>query len=426
MRKKLALFLLLGLCQITISDSVLAKKPKVYTPLSTYKYQQKILRQEEVEKYQRSLLPQSGYMTREEYEQQSKDIPSEERVVPERPLPKDVNMKYVPQPTYELTRYNNPPGSAELHIGRSLNYDRQFVCPGITSPNKDILVYPVVYYYAANDCTSGDLFVIPLDTSLPDVSRIQRANIIKQLPDPILSTDKDLNEKSTFRTMTPIDFTPDGTKLIAKEKIGNVNDGIWQTNLWVYDFNQKTARKIPEIREAIKFYWNNVEHLTLDEKRWDISPLGFDANDPERIMVSAFGYTGKNLIFLGVWSIDCNGQRALLVSLFNEAANISMNGYKLRQTGVINPTVVYNNEKTQNKLAKKERKAAKKTKRLDKKKKKKALKQKLKQMKKEEKTTIKDYKKQFRKSGPTETVETKTKSNFTEQQFEYNLDENPK
>lgn len=395
MLKKAVSFIFFAfLCQILFSGAALAKKPRIYTPIDEYKYQQKSLRQEEVEKYKRSLLPESGYMTREEYDLKSVDIPNSKVVVPEYKIPKNASMKYIPQPTYKMVRYNNPPGSPELHIGRNLNFDRQFICPGITSPNKDILVYPLVYYYAVNQCTSADLFVIPLDKSLADVERIQRANIVKRIPTPILSTDKDIREKFIFRTMTPVDFSVDGSKLIAKEKIGNVNDGIWQTNLWVYDFNKQTARKIPEIREAIKFYWDNKGSLLLDEKRWDIYPLGFDANNPDRVVVSAYGYTGKLPVFLGVWSIDCNGERSMLLSLFKDSAPISMNGYKIVKDGVINPVIVMNTEKTLQKKAKKDKKIEKKTKKAEIKKKKQELNKKLKAMKKEEWKVLHGYKSQ--------------------------------
>lgn len=380
---------------------VFAQKVKVSTPESQYKYKQKILRQEEIEKYERSLLPESGAMTIEEYENLSKDIPNSDRVIPEYKLPKDIKMKYVPQPTYKLTHYNDPPGSPELHIERRFKFDRQINGGAITSPNKDMLVYPVVYYYVNNQCTAGDLFVIPLDKSLPDVDRIERANIIKRNPDPILSTIKDIQEKFTFRTMTPIDFSYDGSKLVAKEKIGNSNDGIWQTNLWIYDFNTKTAKQITEIREAIKFYWLNQEGLILDEKRWDIYPLGFDAENPDRVVVSAYGYTGRTPKFLGNWSIDCNGEQSQLVSLFEPNVKISMNGFKIVQSGVVDPIQVYNDEKSQDKIIKKKRKEADKAKKLDVKQKKAALNKKLKEMKKDESAVIYQYKKQQKGSFQT-------------------------
>lgn len=399
LRKILFISLIIGLCQIFSTNSASAKK--VITPQSEYKYQQKILKQEEIEKYERSLLPQSGYMTKEEYENLSKDVSNEDRVIPEYKLPKDIKMKYVPQPTYKMVRYNNPPGSPELHLERRFKFDRQISIGAITSPNRDILVSPVIYYYANNQCTACDLFVIPLDKTLPDVDRILRANIIKRVEQPILSTDKDISEKFIFRTMTPIDFSADGSKLIAKEKIGNVNDGIWQTNLWVYDFNTKQSKNLSEIRDAIKFYWMNQEGLVLDEKRWDIYPLGFDADSPERIIVSAYGYTGKTPKFLGNWSIDCQGEKTLLVSLFDANAQVGINGFKLVKDGIVDPTKVYSDEKAQDKIVKQKRKEDKKKKQQSLNAKKKELNKKLKEITKQETSTIKQYKEQQKVNSQT-------------------------
>lgn len=58
-------------------------------------------------------------------------------------------------------------------------------------------------------------------------------------PVPILSTDKSITDGYSFRTLTPIDFSPDGSKLLVKEKIGYSKDGIWQTNAIVYDLQQR-------------------------------------------------------------------------------------------------------------------------------------------------------------------------------------------
>lgn len=389
------------LWQFSFPNFSLAQKAKVYTPEDDYKHQQILIKQQIKEKYERSLLPESGAMTVDEYENLSKDIPNSDKVIPEYKAPKDINMKYVPQPTYKLTHYNNPPGSPELHIERRFKFDRQANEGAITSPNKDILVYPVIYYYATSQCTAGDLFVIPLDKTLPDVDRIKRANIIKKFPDPILSTEKNIDTKFIFRTMTPIDFSADGSKLAVKEKIGNINDGIWQTNLWVYDFNTKTARQMSEIRDAIKFYWLNQEGLVLDEKRWDIYPLGFDVTDPQRVVVSAYGYTGKVPKFLGNWSIDCQGERAQLVSLFEPEVQISMNGFKIVQNGVVDPANVYNDEKDQAKIVKQKRKEADKAKKLDAKQKKQALNKELKDINNKESEVLNQYKKQQNVSAPT-------------------------
>jgi len=396
----LQLFIIL-LVQILFSSGTFAKNGKPNTPAQEAKYQKKVLKQVAIEKYERSLLPESGYMTTEEYEKASRDITNSEKKIPVYKIPKDTNMKYIPQPIYKIVRYNNPPGTPELHIQQKFYSDRQVNGASVTSPNKDIMVYPVVYYYAYSGNVAGELFVIPLDKSLPDVERLSMANVVKRNPNPILSTEKNISERFIFRTMTPIDFSPDGSKLIAKEKIGGSNDGIWKTNLWVYDFNTKAARIIPEVRDAIKYYWYNENGLVLDEKRWDIYPLGFDANDPNRIVVSAYGFTGKKPDFLGNWSIDCQGERSMLVSLTDAETKISVNGLKLIQDGVVDPSKVYNNEKEENKIAKKNKAKAKKDKKLIVKKKKQALKEELKNIQKEESATIKNYNAQLRKSGPT-------------------------
>lgn len=398
LKKILLITLLIGLCQFLFLNSSLAfdfnsfsvnslnpfnyTKPQIGTPESQRAYLKQVAKDNAIEKYERSLMPESGYMTTEEYENLSKDVPSTDKVIPEYKLPKDIKMKYVPQPTYKLARYNDPPGTAELHIGRSLGYDRQFVCPGITSPNKDILVYPVVSFFVVNQCTSCDLFVVPLDKNLADVSRILRANIFKRNPIPILSTDRDITEKFIFRTLTPVDFSSDGTKLVIKEKIGNSNDGIWKTNLWVYDFTTKTAKQLSEIREAIKFYWLSHGSILLDEKRWDIVPLGFDAQNPDRIVVSAYGYTGKTPKFLGNWSVDCKGERAMLLSLFDSRANIAMNGLKIVKSGFLTPADFDKYQKLDDKLKAKKRKEDAKVKQKELKDKKKALNKELKEINK--------------------------------------------
>lgn len=383
--KKLCIHASMHLCisvcfLLLVPPPTFAKAPKKITPRSEAKYKKNVLKQKAKEDYEKSLFPESGYMTLEEYEKKSEDIPNADRTIPEYTTPRDVKMEYVPQPTYELTRYNNPPGSVDLYIPRRFKFDRQVNCGAITSPNKDIMVYPTIYYYAVNQCTAGDLFVIPLDKRLPDVDRVLRANVIKRIPEPILSTEKNIKEKFVFKTLTPVDFSPDGTKLLVKEKIGYVNDGIWQTNLIVYDFNTKQPRQLHEIRDAIEFYWLNNEGLYLDEKRWDIYPLGFDANDPNRVIVTAYGYTGKVPDFLGTWSIDCNGERTLLLSLFDAKAAISTNGYKIVQSGIVNPQDVYKNYKKEDKQIKKNKKSEKKATKRVKNEKKKNYKQKLKEI----------------------------------------------
>ena len=101
-----------------------------------------------------------------------------------------------------------------------------------------------------------------------------KANIVQKEDEPLISTSKSLEDKFVFRTLTPIDFSSDNKKLVVKEKIGYRHDGIWKTDLWIYDFEKKEALKIPQIREAIINYWAETGGVDFEENRWDIYPMG--------------------------------------------------------------------------------------------------------------------------------------------------------
>lgn len=231
----------------------------------------------ETEKYEKSKMPKSGYMTVEEYENESRAKSRREisaKILDKAEMPKDENMVYVPQKKFHLVKYNDPVGSPELTLPRKLNFDRQINAQGIVSGDFTKLVYPAVYYYAQSDCTSCDLFLINLDSSLSDIEKVKKANILNKVDTPLISTDKSIDTKFVFRTLTPIDFSSDNTKLVVKEKIGYRHDGIWQTNLWVYDFNRNEAQKLPQIRDAIVNYWAQAGGVDFDEKRWDLEVAG--------------------------------------------------------------------------------------------------------------------------------------------------------
>ena len=288
----------------------------------------------------------SGYMTVEEYEKQSeyKDPSTFKVETPKIETPSD--FKYVPQPVFKIVKYNDPPGGVELQLGRKLYFNRFINGQGVTSPDYTKLVYPAIYYYSDSGSVGADLFVIPLDQTENNMNRILKANTSHREENPILSTDKAIDNYAAFRTLTPVDFNADGTKLLAKEKIGSGVDGIWETRIYIYDFKTKKSYDLSAVRDAIKYYWKEYENLNLIEKRWDIRPLGFDAGYPDRVVVQGYAYTGEKPVFLGTWSVDCYGENSKLVS-FDKDFNpkISMNGLKLQKDGVQQYQVVVTEEK---------------------------------------------------------------------------------
>ena len=330
-------------------------------------YQNKVEKVEITEKYEKSIMPESSYMTVEEYEAKSRAKAKGQIKSEAAQIPKDENMIYVPQKTYKLVKYNDPVGSPELSLPRKLNFVRQINAQGIISGDRTMLVYPSVYYYAETDCTSCDLFLIKLDPAYNDVEKVMRANIIQKEETPLLSTDKDINTKYIFRTLTPIDFSADNTKLVIKEKIGHRHDGIWKTNLWVYDFETKSAIQLPQIRDAIVNYWAQNSGIDFDENRWDIYPMGFDANNDDRIILSAYAYTGDIPKYLGTWSIDTEGQSSKLEDIDGISVPVSVIGYRLAEDSVKDVSEVKFEAKKAKHLKKAENKNLKKSKKFDKK-----------------------------------------------------------
>ena len=321
-------------------------------------YKNRVNKSDETEKYKKSRLPESGYMTLEEYEAKSRGLSRKEineNNLDKPDMPKDKNFVYVPQHKFKLVKYNDPVGSPELSLPRKLQFDRQINAQGIVSGDFKKLVYPAVYYYAEADCVSTDLFLIKLDDSLPNLQKVTKANVLNKEPKPLLSTSKDIDIKFVFRTLTPIDYSSDNTKLLIKEKIGYKHDGIWKTNLWVYDFDKQQAKNLTALREAITHFWLDTENIELNNNRWDIYPMGFDANDNNRVIVCAYAYTGNNPKFLGTWSIDINNQSSKLESIKGSNMPIAVVGYRLAEEYDVKPMSELEFEAKQAKFLEKEK-----------------------------------------------------------------------
>lgn len=367
------------------------------------KYIHNVNKREEKEKFKRAKLERnpSGYMTVEEYELLSapKDRMTEEIDIPKVPTPAD--MIYVPQPAYKIVRYNNPPGSPEINITKTFYEKRQQNAQGIVSPDFTKLVYPAVYYYPNSGSTACDLFVINLEEAKSNMDKILTANTIHKLSDPILSTDKTNDNYYTFRTLTPVDFSADGTKLLVKEKIGNTKDGIWQTTPIVYDFSTGVSYRLIEVRDAVAYYWKENKGLDLEDKRWDIYPLGFAADNPDWVIVNAVAYTGSTPVNLSTWTVSSKGEQSRLVTFTNSEVQISMNGYKLVKDGVVSPSITEKEEKQLKRIEKEKAKQKKKEDKAEVKALEQSYKAKIKQMNAEFKEAQKDYNLRRRIQGST-------------------------
>ena len=384
------------------------------------KYEFKVAKQEEKEKFERKKLEKnpSGYMTVEEYNLLSapKDRMTMEIEIPKNVTPAD--MVYVPQPAYKIVRYNNPPGSPEIRLSKTFYQRRQQNAQGIVAPDFTKLVYPSVYYYPNSGSTACDVFVINLEEAKSNLDKILTANVVHRFSEPILSTDKNNDNYFTFRTITPVDFSVDGSKLLAKEKIGNTKDCIWKTTPVVYDFTTNLSYSLIEVRDAIIYYWKENKNLDLEDKRWDIYPIGFDLNNPDWIIVNAYAFTGDTPVNLGTWTVSYKGEQSRLVTFKNSEVQVSMNGYKLIQDGVVSPMVTEKEEKQLKRIEKEQAKIKKKEEKAEDKALEDAYKAKIKEMEAEFKEMQDDYNLRQRINGSTSGNEAVQKYNEIKAQQE--------
>ena len=92
---------------------------------------------------------------------------------------------------------------------------------------------------------------------------------------------------------------------------------------------KKTIR-LTAVREAIVYYWRK-KGIDLKNYMWDIFPVGWHKQNPDRLVVYAYAFTGEKPFFLGTWSIDSNENKSELISIDSTQVEIDLNGFGLKE-----------------------------------------------------------------------------------------------
>ena len=267
--------------------------------------------------------------TFEEYLTLSKELKRVDFSIPQPTLPKDDKIVPLPDPNLRVVKYNNPPGIADINLNDLLK-DNKSNSAGVLSPDNSKLVYSVVNYCPAESSVTSEMFSIDIKGTGSIKDKLANSNVIQRNRVPILTSENPELIKNQFKTLVLLDWSSDSKKIAVKEKVGSIRDGIWQTSLIVYDFDKQQSYKLNAVREAIKYWWKNNKNIDLIDYMWDIYPIGWDANDPDRIVVYAYAYGSNSPKFLGTWSIDYKGTRSEFLSLDKTDFPISTNGLTLK------------------------------------------------------------------------------------------------
>lgn len=241
----------------------------------------------------------------------------------------------LPNPKYRVTKYNLPAGQRSINISQVVKKN-SVKSAGILSPDKTRMIYTEAVFIPEFFQVCSSVYLVPVDSSKNVYDLLMETNVSQQIFTPIFSVGTDEIRRNEFRTLAPIDWNEDGNKIAFKEKIGSNFDDTWQTNIIVYDFDTKTWIRLMAVREAIIYWWRENKQINLKKYRWDIIPIGWEKNNPDRIVLYAYAYTDSNPLFLGIWSIDSKEKKSKLISINSTGVEISLNGLGLKEVKLEN------------------------------------------------------------------------------------------
>ncbi|MBR6162479.1 hypothetical protein IKQ26_01125 [bacterium] len=267
-------------------------------------------------------------MTNIDYKLMAADVKRENFKIPE-PVYQKKPKFVIPDPHYRVVFYNTPPGARRFELNGLYKY-RKLDSQSILSPDKQRIVYTSVYYYPKLVQTGYDAHYIKVKegVSIPDA--LKKTYITQQEMKPIVSSVNDKLDEYRLATLFPLDWSKDGSKIAFKEQIGSTVDGVWETNVIVYDFNTEQTYRLDTLREAVEYYWRVNFGIDITKYMWDLYPVGWSAEDENRIVFYAYAFSKTKPYFLGTWSIDFEETSSRLISIDETFVPISVNGYGLR------------------------------------------------------------------------------------------------
>lgn len=273
--------------------------------------------------------------TKEEWEIQSLNVPLEERKLEEYKAPVSIKKYHVPEINFVFEKYNYPQGTRTLDIQdiKKKLYSYPYV---VADLNCRYIAYPQYYFSPEINQISSNFFVEKLDTSKTKTKRILDYNHKQKERIPIIQAGTKKHYPNLFNGLTLVDWSHDGTKLLIKEQVGSLLNGIYKTYLYVHfmenDIESGYTIKLTNFDNAIKHYFLDWENLQIVKYRYDIEPLGFSAENDNIIIALCYVYdkNGKK-IFMGKWGYNCATNEVLLLSKTETNSNISVNGLILKQ-----------------------------------------------------------------------------------------------
>lgn len=274
-------------------------------------------------------------ITVDDYYTMAADKKRKDFVIPS-PIFEEPDGIIMPDSKYRVVMYNTPAGQRNIDLSKIVS-KHSVTSAGILSPDKTKMVYTKCFFYPKFSQTSAAAYFIPVDENIKDVYQaLYMTNVMQGNQKAIVEVGMDYIQQYQFKTLFPIDWSKDSSKIAFKEKIGSNLEETWQTNVIIYDFNLGKWKRLQAVREAIVYWWQQNKNINLKDYMWDIFPIGWDKNNPDRLIVYAYAFTGERPLFLGTWSIDYNEEKSALESVNSTDIQIDLNGFGLKEVKLEN------------------------------------------------------------------------------------------
>lgn len=220
--------------------------------------------------------------------------------------------------------------------------------PVILSPDRTKYAYTEVIFMPDRRQTFSKLYMVPVITPKPPPPVLPTETEVGNVPtmepklilapyDPdktlklrqeILGVGHDKPQSFSFRTLTVVDWSASGSRLLFKQRVGTLHIGLKTSDILLYDLAKGTNTIYPELKRIVRYYWLSHSNLPdLDTVAWDIYPLGWKAGSDTEIYFKAWAYDNKNRKFLGVWLYDVDHERSQLVSTDEIDPPVGVNGW---------------------------------------------------------------------------------------------------
>ncbi|MBE7706719.1 MAG: hypothetical protein E7Z91_05715 [Cyanobacteria bacterium SIG30] len=259
------------------------------------------------------------------------------------PLTERENPKIVPKVNKKLSKvkerdsyilkYNIPAGGMEVNLSDVKKYS-SVNSLGVADESLSKIAYVTHYYYPSTNQIASELYIAPLDKSFSKKDRFKKVNILNAQKTNLLKSGVEMVKDDYFSSLTILDWSKYANFILVKEKIGSLNTGLFTTNLYkvnISDYCETLSVEKIDFEEPIKNFWSNQLSLRLNFYRWDIKPLGFNAENEDEIIAIAYGYTKENKkVFLGAWSAILSTGEIILLSLDETQFDIVPHGLILK------------------------------------------------------------------------------------------------